>query len=62
MTSRPTTLERAFELARTGDYLGIAEIRAQLKAEGYSLGQLEGPSLMRQIRELCIASRRANAN
>ena len=62
MTSRPTTLERAFELARTGDYLGIAEIRAQLKAEGYSLGQLEGPSLMRQLRELCIASRKANAS
>lgn len=62
MTSRLTTLERAFELARTGDYLGIAEIRAQLKAEGYSLGQLEGPSLMRQLRELCIASRKANAN
>lgn len=61
MTSRLTTLERAFELARTGDYLGIAEIRAQLKAEGYSLGQLEGPSLMRQLRELCIASRKANA-
>lgn len=60
MTTRPTTLERAFELARTGDYLGIAEIRAQLKAEGYSLGQLEGPSLMRQLRELCIASRKAS--
>lgn len=57
-TFRQTTLERAFELARTGDYVGIAEIRAQLKVEGYSLGQLEGPSLMRQLRELCISSRR----
>lgn len=60
MTSRQTTLERAFELARTGGYPGVAEIRAQLKAEGYNLGQLEGPSLMRQLRALCTSSRRAN--
>jgi hypothetical protein len=58
-SSRQTTLERAFELARTGDCLGIAQIRAQLRAEGYSLGQLEGPSLARQLREICTASRRA---
>ena len=58
MTSRQTTLERAFELARSGGCLGIAEIRAQLKVEGHSLGQLEGPSLARQLREICAASRR----
>lgn len=56
MTFRPTTLERAFALARTGDYASIAEIRAQLKAEGYAAQQLEGPSLLRQLRELCVAS------
>jgi len=61
MRYRQTTLERAFELARTGDYPGTAEIRAQLKAEGYSLGQLEGPTLMRQLRDLCISSRKAKA-
>jgi hypothetical protein len=58
MTSRLTPLERAFELARTGDCSGIKEIRAQLKAEGYRLGQLEGRSLARQLREICTASRR----
>ena len=50
-------LERAFTLARSGEYAGVAEIRAQLKTEGYALHQLEGPSLMRQLRDLCIASR-----
>jgi len=53
MNSRPTTLERAFDLARTGDYLSVADIRAQLKTEGYLLSQLEGPALIRQLRLLC---------
>jgi hypothetical protein len=60
MTSRPTVLERAFALARTGNYPGLSELRAQLKAEGYSILQLEGPSLLRQLRELCTASSKAN--
>jgi hypothetical protein len=54
-----TTLERAFELAKSGDYESVTEIRAKLKAEGYALSQLEGPSLNRQLRELCKASRKA---
>jgi hypothetical protein len=58
MTSRPTALERAFSLARSGDYSGVSEIRAQLKAEGYSLLQMEGPSLQRQLREICIEAKR----
>ncbi len=60
MTCRPTTLERAFALARTGAYAGVEEIRAQLKAEGYSLMQMQGRALARQLRDICIASRRAN--
>lgn len=58
MTSRLTTLERAFALARSGEYAGVAEIRAQLKTEGYALHQLEGPSLMRQLRDLCGTAKR----
>ena len=57
MISRPTTLERAFALARSGEYPGVSEIKAQLKAEGFALQQLEGASLMKQLRDLCIASR-----
>jgi len=55
---RPTTLERAFELARTGDYAGIGEIREALSAEGYALSQLDGPSLQKQLRELCANARK----
>jgi hypothetical protein len=53
MAISPTPLERAFALARTGEYAGVAEIKAQLKAEGYSTAQLEGPSLLRQLRLIC---------
>ena len=62
MKSRPTTLERAFELARAGGCAGVAEIRAQLKLEGYNLSQFEGPALMRQLRDLCAASRTTNGD
>ncbi len=62
MTDRPTTLERAFELARTGEYARVSDIRAQLKTEGYTLHQLEGPTLVRQLRDLCVASRKVEAS
>jgi hypothetical protein len=57
MTMTMTTLERAFDLAKSGEYESVTEIRAKLKAEGYTLSQLEGPSLNRQLRDLCKASR-----
>ena len=57
MPFQPTPLERAFELARSGEYAGVAEIRKQLKAEGLSALQLSGPSLGRQLRDLCQAAR-----
>jgi hypothetical protein len=56
MTPRATTLERAFELARSGKYAGVSELRQQLKAEGYAPDQLTGPALLRQLRDLCVAS------
>ena len=56
MTDRITTLERAFELARSGDCASISEVREKLAAEGYSLQQLTGPTLLKQLRTLCTAS------
>jgi hypothetical protein len=56
MDHRPTALERAFELARSGKCADVAQIRQQLKVEGYARDQLTGPALLRQIRELCIAA------
>jgi hypothetical protein len=56
MIDRITTLERAFELARSGDCASIGEVREKLAAEGYSLHQLTGPTLLKQLRTLCTAS------
>ena len=44
-----TVLERAFQLARSGLCSSVSEIRERLKAEGYSLAQLTGPTLSRQL-------------
>ncbi len=49
---RPSCLERAFEIARSGDCRTIKELRDRLKAEGHFDGQLEGPQLIRQLRDL----------
>lgn len=48
-------LVRAFELARTGDYSTVAEVERALMREGYSLVEmhLRGPSIRRQLRDLC---------
>lgn len=62
MNFRPTALERAFTLARSGDCDGVSAIREQLRSEGYSLNQLEGPSLTRQLRALCVESRKADSD
>ena len=61
MTLRPTALERAFTLAKSGDCAGPGEVKAILKQEGFSADQVSGPSLMRQLRALCVAARQANA-
>ena len=55
MTSPPSTLERAFELARSGECANTAEIRARLKSERHDQveAHLQGPSINRQLRLLC---------
>lgn len=50
--NRPTTIERAFQLAQSGQSASLQEIRARLGAEGYSERQIEGPSLIKQLRKL----------
>lgn len=57
MHNRLTALERAFELARSGECHGTDEIRKRLNAEGYSGQQVTGPTLLRQLRELCAQAR-----
>ena len=55
MTKYPTALERAFTLASSGEYTSISDIRAQLDREGLRSNQIEGPRLLKQLRELCVA-------
>jgi hypothetical protein len=54
---RPTVVERAFELARTGEYATVKELRARLKVEGFAVQQIEGRSLGKQLTEICKAAR-----
>lgn len=51
-----TALERAFELARNGKVASVDDIRQTLKGEGYSLAQIAGRELTRQLRTLIKAA------
>jgi hypothetical protein len=61
MTNPPSTLERAFALARSGELSSVNEIRQRLKAERYDQveGHLAGHSIGRQLRQICDEARRA---
>ena len=61
MTTPPSTLERAFQLARSGECASTAEIRIRLKRERCDAvdALLQGPSINRQLRLLCEEARRA---
>ena len=54
MVPRQTTLERAFELAKSGKFTSLESIRAQLSAEGFEFAraQTTGATLTRQLRKL----------
>ncbi|MFD0988156.1 hypothetical protein [Methyloligella solikamskensis] len=54
MDQHTTSLERAFELARSGHCRTVAEIRKILKAEGYSEADFVGKSLTDQLKALMV--------
>lgn len=45
-----SAIERAFDLARSGKFSTLAEIKQAIKREGYAADQLQGPMLARQLR------------
>jgi hypothetical protein len=55
MDSRTTELERAFQLAMSGDCRSVDEIRKKLSQEGYYATQITGKSLLRQLQALIAA-------
>lgn len=60
----PGTVERAFQLARSGTCRTLADIRAQLIRERYAgvSEHLVGPSLRRDLTRLCAAARRGDGS
>ena len=59
MFHRPTALERAFELAKSGQVTSVAEIVKILQRDGYGGDQVKGPMLKRQLNGLIQASAKA---
>ena len=49
MDTSKTALERAFEMAQSGRFATVTEIRHALAAEGYGVTQLMGRTLRRQL-------------
>lgn len=52
MDQTKTALERAFELASSGGYATVDEIKRRLNADGYSTAQITGRQLRDQLRAL----------
>lgn len=61
MDGRKTAIERAFELASSGEVTSLSELRRALAGEGYPTAQVVGPQMMRQLRLLMHPPRRASA-
>jgi hypothetical protein len=59
----PTTLERAFDLARSGRFASVNDIRVTLKRERFEQveAHLAGFAIARQLRGLCNAARAPRA-
>jgi hypothetical protein len=62
MDPKMTALERAFQLAKSGQVSGITDIIGSLKRDGYCTSQIDGPTLKRQLRSLIRAARLEDAN
>lgn len=53
-----SAVERAFQLAKAGQCATIRDIMRKLKIEGYSVEQLVGSSLIKQLKVVIFALRR----
>jgi hypothetical protein len=47
---------RAFELAKSGKYLYVSEIRERLRSEGYSTDTVSGPLLVGQLKTAIVSA------
>jgi hypothetical protein len=56
-----TALERAFHLARSGSCASVADIKRRLIAERYSVSQVTGKVLSKQLGALIKSGRSSHA-
>ncbi len=59
MDQNTTAVERAFQLAKSGDYATVGDVVKQLKVEQYLVGQITGGALRAQLAALIKAARNA---
>jgi hypothetical protein len=57
MQKDKTAIERAFELAKSGKFRVVAEVRNALSREGYVDLQIAGPALLKQFRLFIVTAR-----
>ena len=62
MVPNKTAIECAFELARTGLYFEIAEIKDRLMGEGYFTDSITGPTLRAQLKSLMKSGQKTRWN
>lgn len=52
MDQNITALERAFQIAKSGECETLTDVKKRLKAEGYSINQIEGRTITKQLATL----------
>ncbi len=55
MLSRPSVIERAYQLARSGDYPKLVLVKAELRKEGYEqiTAHFAGSATSKALRVIC---------
>jgi hypothetical protein len=61
MAMQANTTAIAFELAKSGQCVSVAEIKRRLHAEGYFADQIEGRELGAQLKATIDAARKAKS-
>lgn len=58
MNNRPTTLERAYQLAESGECRTVGEVKKRLQSEGFEriADQLYGRTVTNALRDRCTAA------
>lgn len=55
-----STVERSFDIARSGKVGSMTDLKEILKCEAYDLNQIQGRELVKQLREAIREARKRN--